>query len=71
MATHSSIVAYEIPWAEEPDGLLWGCKRVRHNPGTKTNNNSVTSHFVFPNSLCLLYSLLILSVSCSVVSDCL
>ena len=21
MATHSSILAYKIPWAEEPDGL--------------------------------------------------
>ena len=31
-ATHSSIVAYEIPWTEEP-GRLWsiGSQRVGHN----------------------------------------
>ena len=27
MATHSSILAWEIPWTEEPDGLQsMGCK---------------------------------------------
>ena len=27
MATHSSILAWEIPWAEEPEGLSpWGHK---------------------------------------------
>ena len=27
MATHSSVLAWEIPWTEEPGGLcLWGCK---------------------------------------------
>ena len=32
MATHSSILAWEIPWTEEPGGYsLWGTKRV----GTK------------------------------------
>ena len=32
MATHSSILALEIPWAEEPGGLQsMGLKRVRHN----------------------------------------
>ena len=29
MATHSSILAWEIPWAEEPGGLQsWGCKEL-------------------------------------------
>ena len=30
MATHYSILAWEIPWTEEPGGLQyspWGCKR--------------------------------------------
>ena len=27
MATHSSILAWEIPWAEEPDGLVHGVKK--------------------------------------------
>ena len=28
MVTHSSILAWRIPWMEEPDGLYssWGCK---------------------------------------------
>ena len=32
MATHSSIVAWEIPWTEEPGGLQsMGLQRVRHD----------------------------------------
>ena len=32
MATHSSILAWEIPWTEEPGGLQSkGLQRVRHN----------------------------------------
>ena len=32
MATHSSILAWEIPWAEEPGGLQsMGSQRVRHD----------------------------------------
>ena len=32
MATHSSILAWRIPWAEEPGGLQsMGSKRVRHD----------------------------------------
>ena len=31
MATHSSTLAWEIPWAEEPGGLQsMGSQRVRH-----------------------------------------
>ena len=37
MATHSSILAWEIPWAEEPNGLQsMGLQRVRHDLATKT-----------------------------------
>ena len=36
MATHSSILAGEIPWTEEPDGLQsMGLERVRHHLATK------------------------------------
>ena len=36
MATHSSILAWEIPWTEEPGGYSpWAQKRVRHDLGTK------------------------------------
>ena len=32
MATHSSILAWRIPWTEEPGGLLsMGSHRVRHD----------------------------------------
>ena len=32
MATHSSILAWKIPWMEEPGQLQsMGSKRVRHN----------------------------------------
>ena len=32
MATHSSILAWEIPWIEEPGGLQsMGSQRVRHD----------------------------------------
>ena len=36
MATHSSILAWEIPWTEEPGGLQsLGLQRVRHDWVTK------------------------------------
>ena len=36
MATHSTIIAWEIPWTEEPGGLQsMGSQRVRHNFLTK------------------------------------
>ena len=32
METHSSILAWRIPWTEEPDGLQsMGSQRVRHD----------------------------------------
>ena len=36
MATHSSILAWTIPWTEEPGGLqfMW-LQRVGHNEATK------------------------------------
>ena len=36
MAAHSSILAWEIPWPEEPDGLQsMGSQRVGHDLVTK------------------------------------
>ena len=41
MATHSSILAWEIPWAERPGGLQsMGSQRVRHNLVTKQQQQS-------------------------------
>ena len=28
MATHSSTLAWKIPWKEEPGRLQWGCEEV-------------------------------------------
>ena len=42
MATHSSILAWKIPWTEEPGGLQsMGSQRVRHDWATSL------SHFTF------------------------
>jgi len=36
-ATHSSILAWEIPWTFDPGGYSpWSHKRVRHKVATKT-----------------------------------
>ena len=36
MATHSSILAWKIPWTEEPEGLQsMGPQRVRHDLTTE------------------------------------
>ena len=36
MATHSNILAWKIPWTEEPGGLQsMGSQRVRHDRATK------------------------------------
>ena len=42
MATHSSILAWRLPWTEEPDGLpSRGSQRVGHNCVTKQASNRV------------------------------
>ena len=39
-ATHSSILAWEIPWTEEPDGLLFmESQRVGHDWATNTHTH--------------------------------
>ena len=43
MATHSSILAWEIPWTEEPGGIQsTGLQRVRHDLATKTTMTLLT-----------------------------
>ena len=45
MATHSSILAWENPWTEEPDGLQpTESQRVRHNLTTKPSPPSKREH---------------------------
>ena len=57
MATHSSILAWEISWAEEADwgwtpDSPWGCKRVEHDLETKqqTQSEDYRKH-PFPDTL--------------------
>ena len=43
MITHSSIPAWEIPWAEEPRGLQsMGSQRVRHDLANKPQQHDCT-----------------------------
>ena len=42
MATHSSILAWRIPWTEEPDRLQSMGSQKSHNFATINNNNSKT-----------------------------
>ena len=54
MATHSSILAWKIPWMEEPGRQLMGSQRVRHNWATSLS-------FLFsPCCLCPLLTLKLL-----------
>ena len=50
MATHSSILAWEIPWTEEPGGLQsMGSQRVCYDLVTKTTTNNNDTCSVFKN----------------------
>ena len=43
LATHSSILAWEIPWTEDPGGLQsLGLQRVGHDRATNTKHSAVT-----------------------------
>ena len=42
MATHPSILAWRIPWTEEPDGLQYmGLQRFGHDLATKHSTAGV------------------------------
>ena len=42
MATHSSVLAWEIPWTEEPGGLQsTASQRVGHNLATKQQRHQI------------------------------
>ena len=54
MATHSSILPWEIPWTEEPGRgpSPWGCKRVKHDLATKQQQVSIMDMEIFPTCPC-------------------
>ena len=53
MATYSSILAWKIPWTEEPGGLQsMGLQRVRHDLVSKQDQYNITIILeTFPNEL--------------------
>ena len=59
MATHSSILAWRIPWTEEPGGLQsMGLQRVGHDLATKEQQlNFITKNL--GNYLCIFASIFI------------
>ena len=50
MATHSSLLSWEIPWTEEPGRgpSPWGCKRIKHDLVTKQQQVSIMDMEIFP-----------------------
>ena len=48
MATHSSILAWEIPWAEDPI-IPWGHKRVRYD--LLLNKKNVKGHLTYVSNV--------------------
>ena len=56
MATHSSILAWRIPWTEEPGGLQsMGSRRVRHSWSDLAcmHQPSIQAMTIFTNALCV------------------
>ena len=52
MATCSSILAWRIPWIEEPGGLQsMGSQRVGHNRVTNTHNNVYIYIYIYKTEL--------------------
>ena len=52
METHSSILAWEIPWREEPGGIrLCGHKRVRHDLATKQQSFRILPGLIYFSAL--------------------
>ena len=64
MATHSSILAWRIPWTEEPGELQsMGLKRVSHDWGTNTHTHTHTHTPAYLILLIFLPVILILALS--------
>ena len=60
-ATHSSILAWRIPWTEEPGGL-WstGTQRVGHDQSMTEAMHTWLIHFIVQQKLMHLYTAIIL-----------
>ena len=54
MATHSSILAWEVPWTEEPGGLQsMGSQRAGHNWATEHTHTHRVKRTLAEDSDCL------------------
>ena len=52
MATHSIILAWKIPWTEEPGGaIVHEVSRVEHDLATKPPEGEAEVHCVSPSPL--------------------
>ena len=52
MAIHSSILAWKIPWTEEPGGYtVYGSQRVRHDLATEQQQPQISGALFLPNQL--------------------
>ena len=48
MATHSNILAWRIPWTEEPEGLQsMGLQRIGHDLTTKHHKHILYTHTIY------------------------
>ena len=57
MATHSSVLAWEIPWTEEPGGLeSMGLQGLGHDSATKQQHTNITVFLQFLQ--CLFFQIL-------------
>jgi len=53
MATHSSILAWEVPWTEEPGGLQsMGLQRVGHDLVTESRTHNTIPVKATMNNFC-------------------
>ena len=53
MATHSSILAWEVPWTEEPGGLQFmGLQRVGHDLVTESRTHNTIPVKATMNNFC-------------------
>ena len=54
MATHSSTLAWRIPWREEPGGLQsMGSQRVEHDWATSRHNDNETMYWCITLRICI------------------
>ena len=61
MTTHSSILAWEIPWTEEPGGYSPWSLRIQYNLATKHMCTTVYKFLYFPLSSFISYFYLLKS----------